>query len=184
MGRRSPGFYTFHLFVTFHISGRHSHVYVWQFVVGCFFYVSLSLSVCFPLLVVSFNRISVGFIIIFVRRQPIALQCIRIVRAGEYERKKKNCKCIERRKKNCTRSTHTHNGETKIYSLWQTSLLFSDSVGRACAHECATNATISMCRLKGHRLSMWLPLISIGSFFFGFGVDVWLRAFNDNFIWE
>lgn len=94
---------------------------------------SSSLSICFPLLVVSFNRISVGFIIIFVRRQPIALQCIRIVRAGEYGKRRKLQMYWE--KKNCTRSTHTHNGETKIYSWWQTSLLFSDSVSRnECDH--------------------------------------------------
>lgn len=51
--------------VTFHMYARRSHVYVWQFVVMFFFF-------SVPLPLVSFNRISVGFIIIFVRRHSIA----------------------------------------------------------------------------------------------------------------
>lgn len=90
--------------------------------------------------------------------------------------KDENCKCIE--KKKIVREARTRTmGKRKSIRCGKL---------RCCSliPLVATNATISMCRLKS--LTMWLPLFDhqFFRFSFGFGVDVWLRAFNDDFIWE
>lgn len=103
------------------MSRRLRSTYSWRFTfllgIRMFMFGSLLVAVfslLVPVLVVSFNRISVGFIIIFVRRQPIALQCIRIGRAGEYQ--KKIILYISQMYWKIVRKARTHNGETKIYS--------------------------------------------------------------------
>lgn len=110
--------------VTFHISCPTIRIFMF----GSLLLVEFDVVVIFlavPLLLVSFNRISVGFIIIFVRRQFIALHCISI----------RTCCRIKKLQiyvlKNSMRSTH--NGE-KIYSVRRTYTIFFGCGELACIH--------------------------------------------------